>query len=258
MLSTMPLPPAVSPPSAPQPQTSPSVLQMPAFDPFHRKASPPRSWSTEPCVQTLDARSEDVADDEQMPAQPLLPARRERVSEDLVSVVTPPFLRPQLMSLCQSGHVPLISQHTSDGNLCSNWFHSWLPPVLQLLYLCRNSRYRWITPTTAKKQQDSDHDMQDQQSAVPADPDAPPVLLLTDGPIQTMVKSGSRSQSRIHSEVSEAFTVARPEQTATAPLQVIPPSTSQEESFSQRENLLFKKYLHRLHLTYVCDEQSPT
>ena len=66
------------------------------------------------------------------------------------------YLQLQLMSLCQAG--------------------------LQLLYLFHNSRYVWMTNTHKHETQQGsdDDDMQNQQTTVLADPDAPPVLPLTD------------------------------------------------------------------------------
>ena len=192
---------------------------------------PPESSPASPVVQTLDKDDdEDIAEDQLMPAQPLLPARRPRadsIADPGVAVEAPADVvpvAPPAEVTTQAGLPVPAAVAPSEGAIAPVQPMPHLQPQLPFSSSSPSALDDSTLPEPeAKKQKKHEEDDEKlaQDSTTPMQPIDPPVLPLAEH--QTPVTAdleASRSRSRTHSEVSETPTIPYQDQPHDPPRQI--------------------------------------
>ena len=228
---------------------TPTSTQPPIPLPPEQSSSP-----ASPAVQTLDRDDdEDIAEDQPMPAQPLLPARRPRAPSvadpltdaeaqaEVVPVATPVEALAQVVPVTPTVDAPSegavapaakkARQYTLEPRQPWQPLPHLQPPLQPPAQSTSSSSPAALTePTTTssptepetkeQKQQDNDEDLA-MDFTTPVQPADPPVLPLADqqAPAELNLEA-SRSRNRTHSEASETPTVACPELSHDPPHQI--------------------------------------
>ena len=216
---------------------------------------PPEPSSASPVVQTLDKDDdEDIAEDQPMPAQPLLPARRPRAPSiadpgaaveapaDAVPAVTPGIPTPvealvqvvpaaPAIDASSEGAVAPASKKARQYDLQPQQPVQPMPHLQPQLPTSSSSPAALHEPTTTssptepetkKHKQQHEEDAEDlaMDSFRPLQPTDPPVLPLSEHqPAAAADLEASRSRSRTHNEVSEAPTMQYPDPAPDPPRQ---------------------------------------
>ena len=192
---------------------------------------PPEPSPVSPVVQTLDKdEEEDIAEDQPMPAQPLLPARRPRadsLADPGVAVEAPADVvpvAPPAEVVVQAGlPVPAVEApvETAVAPASKKARQYDLPPQQPLQPMPQlqpqlpassssPSALDDTTPTEPEAKKHKKHEDDDDEIDIdaPHQPTDPPVLPLSEHqpPVAADLEA-SRSRSRTHSEVSEAPTI---------------------------------------------------
>ena len=192
---------------------------------------PPEPSPASPVVQTLDKdEEEDIAEDQPMPAQPLLPARRPRadsIADPGVAVEAPadvvPVAPPAEVPVQAGLPVPAVEApvETAVAPASKKARQYDLPPQqplqpmpqLQPQLPTSSSSPSALDDTTlpepeAKKHKKHEDDDDEFDIDAPHQPTDPPVLPLSEHQLPVAADlEASRSRSRTHSEVSEAPTI---------------------------------------------------
>ena len=199
-----------------------------------------------PAVQTLDRDDdEDIAEDQPMPAQPLLPARRPRASSiadppvaveaqaEVVPVATPVEALTQVVLVAPAVDAPVEGAVAPAAKKARQYALEPPQPFLPQLHLqpplhppalpassSSPAALPELTTTSSpmeteakkQKQQDDEED-KDMDLFHPLEPTDPPLLPIDDqAPPAALDLEASRSRSRTHSEASETPTIAYPGQ----------------------------------------------
>ena len=195
-----------------------------------------------PLVQTLDKDDdEDIAEDQPMPAQPLLPARRPRAPSiadpgdavearaEVVPVATPAEARVQVVPVAPAidasseDAVTPASKMAGQYNLEPQQPWQPLPHLQPPSHPSSSSPAALPEPTTTssltepeakkqKQQQEEDDEDLAMELFHPLQPTDPPLLPIVEHqPAAAPDLEASRSRSRTHSEVSEAPTITFPD-----------------------------------------------
>ena len=222
---------------------TPSPVQ--PLQPMPQEPSP-----ASPVVQTLDKDDdEDIAEDQLMPAQPLLPARRPRASSTAVEapVETAPVAAPGVptpveapvqvvpattaVDASSEGAVAPASKKARQYDLPPQQPLQPMPHLQPPLPTSSSSPAALPEPDTTssptepetkkhKQQHEEDDDDQLMDSFHPLQPTDPPVLPPSEHqPAAAADPEASRSRSRTHSEVSEAPTIPYQDQVPDPPRQ---------------------------------------
>ena len=220
----------------------------------------PEPSPASPVVQTLDKDDdEDIAEDQPMPAQPLLPARRPRAPSiadpgaavealaDVVPVATPVEAPVQVVPAAlaigasSEGAVAPASKKARQYDLQPQ---QPVQPMQPPLPTSSSSPAALQEPTTTSsptepeaKKHKQQHEEDDEDLAMdsfhPLQPTDPPVLPLSEHqPAAAADLEASRSRSRTHSEVSEAPTIQYPDPAPDPPRQ-----SGQEEASLPEQSL---------------------
>ena len=213
---------------------------------------PPELSPASPVVQTLDKDDdEDIAEDQPMPAQPLLPARRPRADSiadpgaaveapaDVVPVVPPAEAPVQAGLPMPAAETPSEGAAAPAPKKARQYDLAPQQPVQPMPHLQPPLPISSSSPSVLDepsldepdpKKHKQQHDDEDAElpldSFQPLQPTDPPVLPLSEHqPAAAVDLEASRSRSRTHSEVSEAPTIQYPD-----PAPDLPRQSGQEEA----------------------------
>ena len=217
---------------------------------------PPEPSPASPVVQTLDKEDdEDIAEDQPMPAQPLLPARRPRASSiadpaaaveapvetapDAATGVPTPVEAPvqvvpaaTAVDASSEGAVAPASKKARQYDLPPQQPLQPMPHLQPQLPASSSSPAALPEPDTTssstepeakkhKQTHEEDDDDQPMDSFHPLQPTDPPLLPLSEHqPATAADLEASRSRSRTHSEVSETPTIPYQDQPHDPPRQI--------------------------------------
>ena len=224
----------------------PLTMTQPPVQPI--QPMPPEPSLASPVVQTLDKDDdEDVAEDQPMPAQPLLPARRPRAPciadpggavearADVVPVASPVEAPVQVVPVAPaidaSPDEAPASKKARQYDLQPQQPLQTMPHLQPPLPTSSSSPAALPEPTTTSsptepeaKKHKQQHEEDDEDLAMdsfhPLQPTDPPVLPIAEQPPAADADlEASRSRSRTHSEVSEAPTISYPDPAPDPPRQ---------------------------------------